>query len=502
MSDLVTNIGPKYCPAAVSDPLPQPANVEKTPGTGDEPRESKWLPVTAPPLDCREISPAQVLLADPKLSDADRGLLLDYSINREVNPKLSDRFAHHYRSIGQGYNGWQGGTYSTASHVFINALNELLGPDNFEKFQAALFRQDPQKYLVSLDSREAAGYASLDPARLIVRYLRTSGDHLRTEPGLLKAMFYRRSRDIYVLALARGCSLEKEVQENYAETIPGLSEKEYADLRTVDLYAAHSAGRANLLYRQTFQQTLDHFLAAYFRAPSRLKGTYAKAVHLLDYLAPRFGFSAGELDQKISRSLKPQGQINKLADLTKLKRAAVPPEGLPAEVRQILVQTGGWELVRARLAYINFAPRLDKSDTEGLATPLLKRVELSFLRKDGRPIPAWRIASSLVHEAAHIAWRGKAPLLQQLAPNERNAYAEEYQMLKRYETTFGPSAEIDKRLIWLKKVIATANQALGYQANDLTPGKTDLPSKEFCRQHGVSGPEELDLNFYPFVTYE
>jgi hypothetical protein len=599
MSDDISIIGPK-----IYSPLPKAAERKEIPVECDGTRESKWVPVTAPPLNCREISlapqlfhdydqalksyldnaklkrkfernlplsPAEkqvmdklkaaedniyrhgitlfsaalltekpsrnnlelwrafavraelmpvsltrtntlFLLADPKLSIGDRRLLLDYCTSEtgEIKPELAKRFAEHFRAVGTNYNGWQGGSYYTASHVFINVLAEILGPYDFEKFQIDLFRRDPKRFIVHLSGEEIASYSALDQGWLLMRRIGIGKDFIQTSPDFYKVLLFQRSRDLSVIALSRGFSLEKYDQVDYSLAFPGLSAKEYAAMQVVNFYSRHTAGKTYRFYQQIFETTLTRFVEGYLRAPLHKKMAYAGLLHRLDRLAYKFGISDSELDRVLTDicrrphcQLSPRGRIGKLANLAKLKMIEVPPEGLPVEIKSILKVTGNWRLVSQHLSSIAFTPAIKGGGGSatmvvgGMAVPLLKRMDISYMNPDGSWVSAMEIAMTLVHEAAHVSWRGQDRLLRQTTPDERNAYATEYQFLNRLELIYGPSLVLSRRIELVKKFISAANRVLDYEPDDFRANKTDLPSLEFCRKHGVAGPEELDLSYYP-----
>ncbi|MCU0640783.1 MAG: hypothetical protein MUC35_01700 [Candidatus Margulisbacteria bacterium] len=102
------------------------------------------------------------------------------------------------------------------------------------------------------------------------------------------------------------------------------------------------------------------------------------------------------------------------------------PDSLTKEVKDILKATGYWPLVKNNVRQITLGAD-DQADADR------RQITISTRSGSGKALPAWLVALKIVHEAAHVAWRGQNAL----TPDERNAYSETAAFTYRYQEKFG-----------------------------------------------------------------
>jgi hypothetical protein len=205
--------------------------------------------------------------------------------------------------------------------------------------------------------------------------------------------------------------------------------------------------------------------------------------------------SLSQVCQKVNCDLNGKDKIASLSDLATVHFANVTPDGLPQEIKEILVRTGYWQLIKDNLSSIVFNTSVsddtrDNQKVAGLANPLLRQVEIDFDGEAGTILSPRKIASVLVHEAAHVAWRAQPLILQNTTPDERQAYATELAFDNKYVDYDLPQKAkhfLFERLR-VEQNVRTANEILGYASDNFSAKETTLPSRG------------LDLSYDPHGT--
>jgi hypothetical protein len=420
---------------------------------------------------------------------------------------LIDRFIEHYRLSITEYNGWQGSEFESASGAFIRVLTTALGEDDFERFCSAIARSRLNDVIVDLKPAEVERYRSMSDAELLARYYNKSFELKSAPPGPQIARLRREQADLAMIALSRGISTLSVDYEDLIRSIPGLTKKGYAALYRI------AQGPLSSDNVGMFEQTYRWFAKKYLEAKGAKRDAYALGLQFLSAYAGYYSLSTDDLKERLwlvgEKYGLPLVGLDKVANLAELYRRGtveLSPAGLPAEIKEILIRTGYWELVSRYLKNIGFTPEIDEEDSSvsfdanGMAFSHLGRVTIDYLNPDGTRVPAWEIAAILLHEAAHVEWGEQPAILRQSTFSERHSYAVENEFFDRYEAAFGlPENGADfvftrNRII---RNIQSANLLLGYPDTDLDPQKTALPSAEYCRSRGIDRPEDLDLEFHP-----
>jgi len=319
-----------------------------------------------------------------------------------------------------------------------------------------------------LSRSEAEYYSHCDRSVLEQKYAGLRGDVDEAPPGTQQYSFLQQAtKDLWKIGLARGI---------FAPGVPN------GPLDAQGL-------------KRDFEATARKYLTA---TDENLKRKYADDLYGLDNLAAQFGVGGAELDSILAQVCKEtncdltgKDKIESMAGLSAVDIKNVGPDGLPREVKEILVKTGYWQLVKDNINLIVLVRSLPADHTGfkpgGMANPVLRRVEVDFFGKK-KVDPPWSIALTLVHEAAHIAWRSQPALLQNLTPDERQAYATELEFLGAYSKQYG-IPENNKAFIFerlkIEAAVMTANQLLGYAPDNFSVHETTLPSSA------------LDLSYYP-----
>lgn len=450
-----------------------------------------------------------------ELSPADRRLLDDFvsGKNRDVTPELAARFLYHYRQNILDYTGWQGEKRLNQHAVFLDTLASAYDlPLFFERLEGRLIAgQSPKEYLTHFSPREVITLLRCNEKDFLQKYDDLQNDLKATPPGPLRVHIFRAISDLHSLALSRGISLVVQDNLTLEKPLPGLTYAEYQTIEQIDHYAKFADKRGTSPHIEYFKRTFADFARRYVTAAGPHKKSLSMALTFCERAAAKFGVRASELDSIMERTclannydLKGHDRLDSLADLNKVIYAEVSPDGLPIEIKEILIKTGYWELVRDNLANISFTSQIPSGDwsTSGLADPFLRQVKIAYSDPEGNPLPSWKIVDTLIHEATHTdpAWRAQPAILQNTVPNERHAYAAELPFFDAYLRNFGPPTDLklfNEARNKVVRIIKTSNQIMGYAPDDLSAENTSLPNAQFCRQRGVSSIYELDLSFYP-----
>ena len=319
-----------------------------------------------------------------------------------------------------------------------------------------------------------------DQISFFKKYEQTQYDFEDTAPGTPQHQNLELAlRDLRAIALARGISLAGYETLNFR----GLTPAENRLIAGID-------SAAELV------RNVELFAHKYLAADGQPKRDYASVFYYFDELAVKFGLRGLDLDKILAGicketkcGLSSHGHLANMAKLSDIRNSTeVGPEGLPREVKEILVKTKYWDLIKRNLGTIVFTTDINSGHSLGRAYPFLHRVEIDFNGADGKVLSPWQIAGILVHEAAHVSWRAEAPVLQNTTPSERQAFATELAFYGDYVGKFGPPADLHNFAVICRAsewAVKTANQILGYAPDDLSPNKTVLPDPK------------IDLSYYP-----
>lgn len=450
-------------------------------------------------------------LADPKLGRADRSLLFNFVTgSRPLSPELVSRFRYHFRQQALEYNGWQGTNYTSEHTQFIKVLAEFQG-NSFGRFQAGLIAREPLNYLTCLSRPEAKYYLRCSRSALRQKYVDLRSNLWAAPPGSQQRIELKRATDdLWTIALARGISMsDLSSLPSEGDEPSTLTAEETQTVNQINYSTRLAGGRSDSPYTQQFKAAFKEFAGKYLLAGESHKKSYAGVLTRFDDLSVKYGVRGAELDEILAEicrtkdcGLTGRDHLNSLQDLVALKSANVSPEGLPQEIKDILVKTGYWQLIKDNLNSIVFKADTAEYKWGGEAAPLLRRVVLIFDSK-GELMDPWQIAAALVHEAAHVAWRSQPALLQNSTPDERQAYAVRLAFRNKYAELYGTPKAVKEAKAFLadrlqdEQAIRAANQILGYAPDNLSAAETALPSSELCRQRGLASADELDLSYYP-----
>jgi hypothetical protein len=332
------------------------------------------------------------------------------------------------------------------------------------------------------------------------------------------------------IAIARGLSLRELNLDNLFFSLPGLPEEDKNQLLILLEAKRTPYGTDNAYYSFLFRNTLYSFQRRYLERSRESmpipEATLAKALSILYQMAEDFGSSFPEcernfieLARELGVPLAPTERIENISDLNVRAPLTVSPEGLPQELTLILQRTGFWDLISENVREIFFTPEIIEENYSmekgGDTNSELRRIGMDFSR-NGEMIPLWKMATILVHEAAHISWRMNAPSeLQETTPDERNSFLIEARFLEKYfnlatSDRFGelglteqllPNSEeaheIAREFIGTRIDGLAANYVLGYLPTNSEYNYYVLPSNEFLSAHGLNGLNELDMTVYP-----
>lgn len=198
-------------------------------------------------------------------------------------------------------------------------------------------------------------------------------------------------------------------------------------------------------------------------------------------------------------------RIAALRELDNSKIVEVSPDGLPVEIKDLLITSGNWDIVKNNLRCIQFTPQvntgngINSMEASGQAFPAIKRVEIGYLTPEGEKVPVWEIAVTLIHEAAHVEWRKEKDVLQNSTPNERHAFATELAFLLRTPkpTDFEEARILDEAIARAKSAVRTANIIMGYEIDDMDPNNRQIPNEDFCQNLSLENCSDLNLHYYP-----
>ncbi len=437
-------------------------------------------------------------LADPQMDPEDRELLYNSAfaenvteeISQQLSQQMEDRLVTSRREAILAYNGW--GQVSNSGDTFINAFKLIVG-DNFQAYAQAVIDQRLSEVLVLFSEEAAQRYLQMNEADFLAE-LHITEREWREAPlsSDLKITSFQRYEDLITIAYLRGLVVGEGGEAQANINLAGLTEAELEMLT------------GSFSDRTQFISTVSYFAEQYLLAE---RGTERRAslrdtLGSLDIMAPEYGVSVTEMDgyliaaaQNPGISLQPEGSISSLENLT--DDIYVSPDGLPPEVKEILIETGYWDLVQG-LYEIKFTTedlQIDRySDYMGLADPYLGSVEIEYV---GRA--PWEIAGILVHEAAHVAWRREAQnqYERDSLPNERHSYLTELRFFSRYLEL---ANDEDREYVAfvceeVRSYGLAASAALG-DGNDLDPDSHLLPSPSYLATLGLSDISQFDFNIH------
>ena len=342
--------------------------------------------------------------------------------------------------------------------------------------------------LTFFSEKAADYYLHCDRNYFFEKYGQTLDEVEATAPGTTQHQNLARAfHDLRAIAVARGYSLTAIDTPDFS----GLTLEENRSIAGIDSAAA-------------LVRNVKIFARKYLAADGQRKRDYASIFYHFDKLADKFGLRRRDLDKILAGicrttkcGLSSHGRIANMAKLSAIRNSAeVGPEGLPREVKELLVKTHYWDLIKNNLRIIVFTTDINSGQSLGRAYPFLRRVEIDFNGQDGKVLAPWEIAGILVHEAAHVSWRTELPILQNATPNERQAFATELAFYNSYEKLFG-STNVNLGFLILslsaELAVITANQILGYAPDDLSPGKTVLPDPKTELLYYPSNPHPAFL---------
>lgn len=476
--------------------------------------ESVSNSLNIPCLYGKNISVSLTDVAYGESDPADLRLLADFKAGKkEHSPQLPARFLHHYLQDIRSYNGWQGQKRSNRHAIFLSTLAGAFKlPYFYEKFAGRLLAQyKTAQYLTRLSKGGAERYLRCDQASFLQRYDQLRHDLQSSAPGSLRIKIFRELSDLRSFALVRGISLVVHENMVLRRSMPHLKYDEYQMIEQIENLGKLS-GFGVAARAEHFKLSFTDLARRYLLASGLHKESLAAALGYFDSSAPKFSVRTHELDQILSKfcrgsncDLNMTGSISTLAELGKTGGAEVDPDGLPAEIKAVLVRTGHWELVKRSLSAIIFKKQsndLGQPRIIGSVNPLLRRAEIAFTNEKGIFLPLWQIVDALVHEADHAdpVSRNKPAVMQNVTVVERHSNARELAFLSAYEKAYGlpnDSGTFTNVRKQIEMTVKTANEIIGYDPNDLSVETEALPSPQFCRQRGVASADELDLSFYP-----
>ncbi|NQU18184.1 MAG: hypothetical protein HQ564_09005 [Candidatus Saganbacteria bacterium] len=453
------------------------------------------------------------VLSDKKLDKNDQALLFSHisSPKSKITPDLTKRIAEHYSAKAKNFNS-RGGGYSS-SHIFLGVLRLHHGKKGFEKILGPIIKKNLKGFVVLISPKRVGQLLTMRRSDFWQVHEGVLKDFVITAPGTKQRVLLAKTiSDLRAIAFARGISFRHYGYQQMVKSIPGLNRKEYVRLYKTRKWSEVAMGNPKSVYTARFLKTFAYYASRYFSAKPAQKSAYASALALLDNSALGFGLTRDYMDKYLARickrykcSLAGKGKISEMAALKNKGIVEVSPNGLPKEVVAILKQAGYWKLVSANIQNISFTPEINEGkgifsmDAGGTAISLLKRVQIDYVNPQGIIVPAWQIALILVHEAAHVRFRKADINLQQSTPNERQAFATQYAFMQKMQVPADKKEALWYKMIkqQAKEAVRTANKILGYKVDNMRPDVDDLPIYAFCKKHGLSKPEELDMGFYP-----
>jgi hypothetical protein len=435
-----------------------------------------------------------ICLANPQMDPEDRELLYNVAFAEnaadELSQQVGDRFVESWRGATLVYNGW--GTVPSGERSFLNAFELIIG-DNFQAYAQEVFDQRLSEVLALFSEEAAQRYLQMNEADFLAELQITKREWREAPLGSdLKIVSLQRYEDLITIAYLLGLVVGEGGEAQANINLAGLTEAELEMLT------------GSFSDQTQFISTVSYFADQYLLAE---RGTERRAslrdtLGSLDIMAPEYGVSVTEMDgylsnaaQNLGISLQPEGSISSLENLT--DDIYVSPDGLPPEVKEILIETGYWDLVQG-LYEIKFTTedlQIDRySDYMGLADPYFGSVEIEYV---GRA--PWEIAGILVHEAAHVAWRREAQnqYERDSLPNERHSYLTELRFFSRYLEL---ANDEDREYVAfvceeVRSYGLAASAALG-DGNDLDPDSHLLPSSSYLATLGLSDISQFDFNIH------
>lgn len=440
-----------------------------------------------------------ICLADPQMDPEDRELLYNSAfaenVTEELSHQMEDRLVTSRREAVLAYNGW--GSVPNSGDAFLNAFKLLVG-DNFQAYAQEVFDQKLSEMLVLFSEEAAQRYLQMNEVDFLAEMQITKREWQEAPLGSnLKIISFQRYEDLITIAYLRGLVGGESGEGQVNINLSGLTETELEMLN------------GNFDDRTQFASTVSYFTEQYLLSG---RGTERRAslrdtLTSLDIIAPEYGVSVTEMDgyllnaaQNLGISLKPEGSISSLENLA--DDISISPDGLPPEVKEILIETGYWDLVQGiyEIRFTTEDLQIDRySDFIGQADPYLGIVEIEFVGRS-----PWEIAGILVHEAAHVAWRREAQSQYERygLPDERHSYLTEADFFYKY---WELASDADRQYIALadEEVLGyglTASAALG-NGNDRDPDSHLLPSSGYLATLGLTDISQFDFNIHAANQY-
>jgi len=440
-----------------------------------------------------------ISLADPHMDPFDRVLLYDYAFSDEVSDDLArqveDRFVYSWREGNLSYNGF--GKPLSPEKAFLNGISVIFG-DGVPSFAQAVLGDSLPETLTLLSDEAAQLYLQMSDDDFNKELLLSEREYSRTPLGSeLRITAYRRFADLNTITYVRGLDYEESSDEIMQINFPGISS---AELETLE------AATQN---QQEFISSVEYFAGEYYKTDlySERRSLLIRILCYLDQTAPAFNINRQQMDEYLAKAEQKAenpitlDSVTSISELDPDRDISVSPEGLPAEVQDILRQTGYWEQV-SQLREIKFlSGEVDLPDSrmfndtsyDGLAYAYLGCVEIEWKGQD-----AWEIADALVHEAAHVAWRHQAQneYEREPLPNERHSCLMEAGFLQSYLNNTNLIEE-DRRNVELFFVdraacVTSADRAMGTSPDNYDPHV--LPSAEYLASLGLEDLSQFDLN--------
>ncbi|MBI5700215.1 hypothetical protein HZC35_07945 [Candidatus Saganbacteria bacterium] len=447
-----------------------------------------------------------ISLADPHMDSFDRVLLYDLAFSDEISDEmafqLEDRFVHSWREGNLSYNGF--GKPLSPEKAFINGISIIYG-DRFTSFAQAVLGDILSETLTLFSDEAAQRYLQMSDDDFGKELLLSEREYQRAPLGSeLRIAAYRRFADLNTISYVRG--LDEGFSEEIAQIeFPGLSSAELDMLETATLS------------QQEFISSIEYFSEEYYQTGlcDERRPQIMGILSYLDKMASAYDIDRQQMDEYLAQARQKAenpltlDSIDSLSDLDPDRDISVPPDGLPAEVKDILRQTGYWDYVsqireiRLLSGEVNLLESRMFNDNlfDGQANPYLGYVEIEWKGKS-----AWEIAEALVHEAAHVAWRHQAQNdhERESLPNERHSCLMEAGFLQSYlnNTNLSEEERSNIELFYVDRVacVTSADRAMG-----ASPDNYDdhvLPSPEYLAFLGLDDISQFDLNIAAYFQVQ
>jgi hypothetical protein len=463
-------------------------------------------------------------IENPDLPPEERRLLFDYATGdgetkAALAGRIKDKIISRWKESSERYNGWQSGDFFERHFAFLEVIEWLPGAG--KGLLAEALNERIAEVLTLIPADEAGNLLNGPVGQLYQRIDQNSLENYQAIPGFAKKIRTGKTDfDLWAIWYARGLTDQDYYKLYLADNYPEISDTEQENMAWLLKASKTPYLLLNRQKKRFLRLTLD-LLKKYLLSSGEHRGTYASMLVRVHRIAKHFNIPAREVEVLLERADSWTGfkaadkvKIERLASLRGKNQVLVTPSGLPKEIKEILDVAGYYNLVAGNITEIELTGDIKERgfsrgiDVGGTALSFPPRVRMVVCDKKGDPLPAWLLASVLVHEAAHIEWWKRAPgIMTRKTPNERHAYLTGSNFLKEYlekmiraKRLSVSSAEV-RSIAWSmindKMVAGAANLAMGYDAENYDSEYMEPPPLGFLRDRGLERSSEMDISGYP-----